>query len=108
MGSDLRLLSWNINGISRKKLDTEFINCINQYDIIFLSETWISKHTCLNLDINNYICEHITGNKAHNTKKGRYSGLSIYYHQTLSKYLEIVEKNQHGILWITLSKELFD
>ena len=84
------------------------MNLISEYDITFLSETWISKNTFLNLNVNDYCGEHILGNKSYNTRKGRYSGgISVYYRNHLRKYVTIVEKNQYGVIWIKLSKELF-
>jgi len=84
------------------------LNLISEYDIAFLSETWISENTFLNLNVNDYCCEHILGNKSYNTRKDRYSGgISVYYRNHLRKYVTIVEKNQYGVMWIKLSKELF-
>lgn len=52
--------------------------------------------------------EFIPGNKTRNTVKGRYSGgIAFYYKNTFQKYIKIVQKEQCGILWIKISKELF-
>ena len=53
-----------MNGLVRKLTDTEFLEYISQYDIIFLSETWISKKDQLKLEINGYKSVHIFGNKS--------------------------------------------
>ena len=45
---------WNINGLSRKLSDVDFIQLINSYEIILLSETWISDKHILNLEINDF------------------------------------------------------
>jgi len=98
-----------VNGLSRKLADPDFIDIITDYDIILLTETWISKNTNLNLNINNYTCIHLYGNKSPNVKKGRYSGgISIYYKNQLKNDLEIVEQNQCGIVWLKLKSNLFD
>ena len=79
-------MSWNVNGLRRKIADSDFIDCISEYDLIFLSETWLSKIENINLDINGYCCEHIHGNKSKNTRKGRYSGgISFYYKTKFNK-----------------------
>lgn len=63
----------------------------------------------LNFDITGYDCVHLYGNKAFNTRKGRFSGgITIYYKQYLHKYVNVVETHQNGIVWLELSKSLFD
>lgn len=95
-------------GLSRKLLDPDFIETVQKYDVVFFTETWLSKSTCVNLDIKGYDCFHVYGNKTQNVKKGRYSGgLSIYYRQTLAKKVEIVETNQYGIFCVKFGKTLF-
>ena len=47
----LRFCSWNIEGLSRKVADSDFISTIRQFDFISLVETWLSQDNCdLNLD----------------------------------------------------------
>ena len=76
----MKILTWNMNGLSRKIQDQDFIHEINNYDIIILTETWLSKNTCVNLEIPKYNCKHLFGNKSRDTQKGRYSGgISLYY-----------------------------
>ena len=56
-----------------------------------------------NLEIKNYTCEHLYGNKAENTKKGRFSGgISIYYKNNLKNHIQIIEKDQCGIIWFKM------
>ena len=81
---------------------------ISTYDLIFLSETWISDKNKTNLDLNGYISEHIPDNKSKNTTKGRFSGgISFYYKTKLRKHVKIVEKLQSGIILVKLEKTLF-
>jgi len=47
----VKILTWNVNGLSHKIQDQDFIHEINDYDIIILKETWLSKNTCVNLEI---------------------------------------------------------
>ena len=85
------------------------MDIIQSHDINILSETWISKNTCYNLDIKGYRVFHLYGNKSINKTKGRYSGgISIYYKSDLSDKINIVETNQYGIVWIKVCKTLFD
>ena len=102
------ILSWNINGLKRKIAEHDFLQYIYQYDIVFLSETWLSKTDSINLDINGYLGTHISGNKSQRTRKGRYSGgISVYYRTDLKNYVTVLEIQQCGILWLKLSSALF-
>lgn len=96
-----------MNGILRKLTDLDFINYIKKYDIVLVSETWVSKKDHLNLDIQGYTSEHIPGNKSAGAKKGRYSGgISIFYKNFLKDKIQIVDKNQIGILWVKILKDV--
>lgn len=60
------------------------------------------------MDIHGYESYHLYGNKTKNVRKGRYGGgISIYFKHSLSKYINIVETHQNGIIWLELSKSLF-
>ena len=75
--------------------DNDFFRICECYDILILSETWISKTTSLNLGINGYFCEYLFGTKSPVSTKGRYSGgLSIFAKHYLKDKLEIIEKTQ--------------
>ena len=97
-----------MNGLARKLIDTDFLDIIRSYDIIILQETWLSSYSHFNLNIQGYESEHLFGNKSVNTRKGRYSGgISIYFKSKLKGKIQIVEKEQCGIMWIKLCKTLF-
>ena len=38
-GGEIRVLSWNINGLGSKMADPDLLEFIREYDIIFLTET---------------------------------------------------------------------
>ena len=98
-----------MNGLIRKLSDPEFIGHINTYDIVVLSETWLSPKSNYNLNINGYEAFHLYGNKSPNVRKGRYSGgISVYYKLELKNKLQIEEKQQSGIIWLKLCKSLFN
>ena len=104
----MRILSWNIHGLKRKLADTDFLQYVSDYDIVFLSETWQSKTETLNFDISGFCGDIIPGNKSRNTTRGRHSGgFALYYKDYLKNYVSVVKKEQTGILWIKISEELF-
>ena len=66
--------------------------------LLFLSETWLSRNTAYNLNIDGYDCYHLYGNKSRAARRGRYGGgISVYYKHELSSKISIVEKQQLGI-----------
>ena len=104
----MNVISWNVNGLKRKLGDYDFLEYISSYDLIFLSETWISNKDNINSDINGYNSEHLFGNKSKNTTKGRYSGgIAFYYKNELKNFITIVEKQQFGLIWVKISADLF-
>ena len=75
---------------------------------MLLSETWISDSETVNLDIEGYSCDHIYGNKSRGTRKGRFSGgISVYYKNCYKDKIQIVEKQQCGILWLKIQNDVF-
>ena len=82
-------------GLYRKLTDTDFLQSLQNFDIFFLSETWLSENH-INVDIRNYSSIHVYGTKKKpGTKKGRLSGgLSVYYRQKLGKNISVIEKKK--------------
>jgi hypothetical protein len=49
------------------------------------------------------------GNKSPNVHRGRYSGgISLYYKNTLTYDVKVVDTNQNGIIWMKISNNLLD
>ena len=97
-----------MNRLIRKLSDPDFLDYINSYDIVILSETWLSHKSAYNLNIEGYEAVHLYGNKSPQTRRGRYSGgISVYYISYLSSKVYIVEKQQCGIIWLKLCRCLF-
>ena len=104
----ISILSWNVHRLVHKLCDSDFLKYVTEYDVIILSETWLSRNTAYNLNIDGYDCYHLYGNKSRAARRGRYSGgISVYYKHELSSKISIVEKQQIGIVWLRLHKTLF-
>lgn len=87
--------------------DAEFINYIQNYDIVLLGETWLNKNTIINCDIQGFECEHLFARKSLGTRKGRYSGgISIYFKSSLKNYIKIVEKSPYGLIWLKIDSKI--
>ena len=87
----------------RKLCDPDFVDTIKQYDIILLSETWLSEYTHSNLDIDGFLSYHLFGNKSARVRRGRHSGvLSIYYKSALLNKITSVGHHMVTMLLITV------
>lgn len=85
-------MSWNVHGLKHKLCDTNFIEYVKSYDIIFLGETWLNKRDTTNLD--GYLCEHIYGTKSVGARRGRKSGgISLYYKSYLKDKIAIADSS---------------
>ena len=48
---ELCVISWNVNGLSdEKKCNGDFRKIVNNYDIVFLYETWSNLNSIINLN----------------------------------------------------------
>ena len=63
----LKVLSWNVNGLLRKLSDPDFVEYIQNFQIIFMFETWLTRKQQHNLEIEGYKSVHIFRNKSPNT-----------------------------------------
>jgi hypothetical protein len=86
--AELTFLSWNINGLLRKITDPDFLCYIENFDVICLSETWISNQNICNIDIRGFCSFHMSGNKSKGTSKGQFSGgITIYFKEKFKRTL---------------------
>lgn len=53
--------SWNINVLVGKISDSDFVGIVYNHDIVILSETWLAKNSCFNLDIRGYSAFYLFG-----------------------------------------------
>ena len=70
----LSIVTWNVNGLSEKLKDDEFIRIISNNDMICLTETWTSVQS--NIKLKGYKSVHRIRHK--NRRKGRRSGGIIF------------------------------
>lgn len=99
---------WNVNELHRKLADTDFLDFLKSYDIVFLSETWASEKHLTNLSIQGFESVHVFGQKNTGVKKGRLSGgLAVYYKNELKNDISTIEINNVGIIWIKNNQNIF-
>jgi exonuclease III len=103
----LRFCSWNIEGLSRKVADSDFISTIRQFDFISLVETWLSQDNCdLNLDgfYSFSKCRKKTKNGCRNS-----GGITILVKSSIRKGVKFLDKEScEEFVWWKLDKDFFN
>lgn len=100
----LKLLSWNVFGLGEKLKDRDFVNTIIDYDMVCLTETWLSAQSDVNLK--GFRCIKRPRNKRR--KKGRRSGgIILYFKKWLSNGIKEISKSHEDLLWVKLDRYFF-
>ena len=105
----LHVCFWNINGLSNDKYeDEEFIETIQQYDIICLTETWKNN---FGTHKNNKTPEgyrEIQHNRKykHKNAKRNSGGILILYRSTLHNSIKIGNQSDENIIWLKIDRKL--
>ena len=79
----------------------EFLETINQYDILCISETHIDCHDLV--DIPDYIFISLPKSKDYRRKSG---GIGIYVRTCLSKFVTFHKSSNEYVLWVTIDKAI--
>ena len=111
--SFLNILSWNIQGLntrlkptllsnSSSKLEiTSIRNYLNNYDIVFLQETWLKEKK---LNFKDYVTfssiEKVTSKRGH-------GGISVLIKQNLENKINFIKSQSQNIIWCKLNKNKF-
>ena len=94
--------SWNINRISDKVDDIDFLNVIKQYDIIALNETWLSPDE--NIEVDGYYAYSSSRNKS--TSAFSYSGgIAFLIKNSFKKCIKIIDYRSDFIVWIKIESK---
>lgn len=107
MEAGLKITSWNVNGLTRCKLDdSDFVNKLCENDIIILYETWTNEHS--DIEIDGYKSYNMY-RKFQNRRARRCSGgIVIYIKDELFKGVKIVLNHYDTIIWLKLDKHFFN
>ena len=101
---NLKILSFNIEGLDSILRDPSFLDLINKHDICILTETMKKDDSKLNLD-NFWDFSQI---RPKEKKSGRHSGgITILVKTHLRRGARIAH-NSEGILWLRLCKNIFN
>lgn len=91
---------WNINGLGSKLESGDLQEYLKQYDIIFLSETWLTQHQ-LNINeiyFDNYEIVNAVRQKVHKKAKRGSGGLTIMYNPDTITVNVVETKCDHFIV----------
>ena len=96
---------WNINGLGKEKYrDEDFVNIVNRYDILCLTETW--REDGKNHPAPNGYKGKYHNRKHKNTKAKRNSGgILVLYKNELHEYIKVINNKDENILWLRIKKE---
>ena len=99
----LRIGCWNINGLTSKSTETEFIKSIVGYDILCLQETKCQPNQVLSFE--NYYCQSIYRPVENNYPVS--GGMMLLINPSIREGITIIKNTSSEIQWIKLSKHFF-
>ena len=100
----LKFCSWNIEGVTKKISDKNFIRDIKDYDFVTLVETWLPHD--LSLEVDGFYSFSKSRNK--NAKAKRFSGgISLLVKSDLRKGIKILNSSHEEFLWWKVDKNFF-
>lgn len=94
-----------MQGLVKKLIDPDFLDYINAYDVLLLTETWCNKYS--NIDIQGYTVYSCPRPKCSKRAKRDSGGIAIYCKNKLVDGLEIVKMDNKGIVWLKLKSSFF-
>ena len=105
----MKISSWNLNGyksrhFGSKFLNEDFLNEIENSDIVCLSETHIHKEILTELHIPGY--NRITYKNEIKTGRKGHGGIAIFAKEHLSNKVTPVQSNREFSIWVKIKKEL--
>ena len=105
MSNVLKIVTYNVCGISTKLSNSDFLNCLNHYDIACLTETFASK----DVDTSIFPLHEIYNSHAKKlSKQGRLSGgVIVLVRKSIHCYVKRIPVNVENIIVLKLDKKLF-
>jgi exonuclease III len=100
------VLAWNVHGLTESKKEcSEFVNIIEQNDIVFLFETWANCHS--NIDIDGYYSVNLYRKYQHRNAKRSSGGIALYIKENLKDGVTVVRQHYDSVIWLKLDKVFF-
>ena len=100
----IKIISWNVAGLSSKLDDSDFINYVSTQDIFILLETWIGPFHDLQKYFPTYKIFNCEGTRLN--KFGRLSGgIIVGIRETLNEYVTYKRTNSSQFITLRIKKE---
>lgn len=100
----MKFLNYNINGIGEKLYNSDFINCLNPYGVVCLTETFAT-HDINPTHFPLYNVYNCHGNKL--SKQGRRSGgVVVLVRKSLDSYIKRIHVNTENVIVLKIDKNL--
>lgn len=104
--SHLTIFSFNIHGGLLEKLsDPDFLEIIDGYDVILLSETWRHQKSVGNIKLNGYNEPEELLRKIQPKRGRKEGGIVIYIRENLTDFVKVVKKVNTDIVWLCIKGE---
>ena len=97
--------SWNINGISNKINDPNFIAFIKSNHITFLLETFSDKDT-EPIAVDGFTCKNVSQSNKHKAARRNSGGISVLIRNELSPFIKIIKVTAEHFVWLKINKSL--
>ena len=102
----LRILFWNVNGLTQDKLHDDILGKLfKEYDIILLSETWANELGYFGLSGFNYL--NYPRKYSHPNCKRNSGGLGIFIKTSLANGISAWCHTDDVVAWVILDKSVF-
>ena len=102
----MSVLAWNAEGLKNCFEDEDFLNLVNNFDLIFFSETWQRKYD--NFQLDGYECIAVPRSESMKEKSKRgHGGICLFIKNSLKRGVELLETNKAGFIWIKLCQTYF-
>ena len=103
---EIRVLSWNINGLGNKMAYPDLLAFIREYDIIFLTETMKSDEYTLGTRVPGYQFHHVSRTFKHKNASRASGGIGILVANKFEKHTRIDSTYDH-LVWLTITTEYY-
>ena len=103
----MSIISWNIEGLKSCCDDDDYLNFVQNFDIVFLSETWQRSENEFRL--HGYECFDVPRPESINGSSRRgHGGVCLFVNQNILNGVTVLEKHDSGIICIKLCKTFFN
>lgn len=99
----LKFASLNVCGLKRKILFPEFSSLINNYDVFSVCETKLDRYDLIELP--GYVFFSQYRKQKYIRKSG---GIGVFVKQSLSPHVSLIESDSDYVLWLSISKKVFN